>query len=83
MAVEGWERFRDKFTGYEDSYTVIGGFACEILLGEAQRSFRGTKDIDMILLIEDNLSEFGHVFWDFIKEGRYRCGWKNSEGIHF
>lgn len=83
MAVEGWERFRDRFAGYEDSYTVIGGFACEILLSKAQRVFRATKDIDMILLIEDNLNEFGHVFWEFIKEGRYRCGWKNSEGIHF
>ena len=83
MAVTGWESFRDKFEGYEDCYTVIGGFACEILLRHAQLNFRATKDIDMILLIEDRLPDFGKVFWDYIKEGEYQCGWKQSPELHF
>ena len=74
MAVTGWESFRDRFAGYEDCYTVIGGFACEILLRHARLNFRATKDIDMILLIEDRLPDFGRVFWDYIKDGAYKCG---------
>ncbi len=68
MAVTGWELFREYFSGYEDSYVVIGGFACEVLLRNEQIDFRATKDIDMILLVEDKLPEFGHTFWNFIKE---------------
>lgn len=83
MAVTGWELFREKFSGYEGSYVVIGGFACEVLLRSANRDFRATKDIDMIILMEDDVSEFGHAFWDFIKEGGYRCGWRQSPDLHF
>ena len=83
MAVTGWELFREKFSGYEDYYVVIGGFACEVLLGAAELDFRATKDIDMILLIDGDFPTFGHVFWDFIKEGGYKCGWKQSKELHF
>ncbi|MCR5127272.1 MAG: hypothetical protein K6B69_04125 [Lachnospiraceae bacterium] len=83
MAVAGWERFRDKFAGYENSYTVIGGFACEILLRSEQRAFRATKDIDMIILMEDRFQEFGHIFWSFIKEGGYKCGWRQNPDLHY
>ena len=83
MAVTGWELFRECFAGYEGSYVVIGGFACEVLLRSASRDFRATKDIDMIILMEDDFSEFGHAFWSFIKDGGYRCGWKQSPDLHF
>ena len=32
-------------------------------------SFRATKDIDMILIMEDKFPEFAAVFWDYLKEG--------------
>lgn len=83
MAVTGWELFRDKFSGYEDCYAVIGGFACEVLLRKAEIEFRATKDIDMIMVMEDDLPGFGRVFWDFIKEGGYKCGWRQDPDIHF
>ena len=83
MAVTGWESFRKYFSGYEDSYVVIGGFACEVLLRNAEIDFRATKDIDMIVLIEDKLPEFGRIFWNFIKEGGYKCGWRQDPKLHF
>lgn len=83
MAVTGWELFRDRFAGYEDCYVVIGGFACEVLLNASNLDFRATKDIDMILLIDGDFPEFGHVFWDFIKEGGYKYGWRQSPDLHF
>lgn len=81
--VVGMELFRDKLKGFEDCYTVIGGAACDILMSEVDINFRLTKDIDMILILEDKKIEFAKTFWEFIKEGEYRCGWKNSDEMHF
>lgn len=81
--VLGIDSFREKFKDYTDFYTIIGGTACDILLTEADMIFRATKDIDMILIMEGNFPEFGAVFWEYIKEGGYKCGWKNEENMHF
>ena len=75
--------FIEKFKDYADCYTVIGGTACDILVTEAGTDFRATKDIDMILIMEARYKEFAHIFWEFIMEGGYRFGWKNSEKAHF
>ena len=75
--------FIEKFKDYADCYTVIGGTACDILMTEAGTDFRATKDIDMILTMEARYKEFAHIFWEFIMEGGYRFGWKNSEKAHF
>ena len=77
--VPGIDSFREKFK----DYTIIGGTACDILLAEADLPFRATKDIDMILILEDNFPEFASKFWEYIKEGGYKCGWKNEENMHF
>ncbi|MDF2612205.1 MAG: hypothetical protein K0R92_3679 [Lachnospiraceae bacterium] len=81
--IPGIDTFREKFKDYTDYYTIIGGTACDILLSEADLSFRATNDIDMILIMEDNFPEFASVFWEYIKEGGYRCGWKNDDNMHF
>lgn len=81
--VSGMELFREKFRGFEDCYTVIGGAACDILMSEADLPFRMTKDIDMILILEDKQAEFAKVFWEYIREGGYKCGWKNNPDMHF
>jgi len=81
--VDGIEKFKKKFERFPDCYTVIGGAACEILMKEADTNFRATKDIDMILLLEDKYVKFAKEFWSFILEGGYKCGWKNSNDLHF
>lgn len=81
--VIGMDSFRKKFKEYSDCYTIIGGAACDILMTEADLPFRATKDIDMILIIEDRYQEFAKIFWEYIKEGNYRCGWKNNSDMHF
>ena len=81
--VKGLESFAEQFREFSDCYTVIGGAACDILMTEAGLDFRATKDIDMILVLEDDLPGFGHKFWEYIKIGGYRCGWRNSESVHF
>lgn len=81
--VNGFDSFREKFKGYEDCYTIIGGTACDILMNDAGLDFRATKDIDMILLIEERFVEFAAAFWGYIKDGGYKCGWKSSDVPHF
>lgn len=81
--VSGFDSFRERFKGYEDCYTIIGGTACDILMSEVGLDFRATKDIDMILLIEERFAEFAAVFWSYIKDGGYKCGWKSSDVPHF
>lgn len=81
--INGIESFRRQFRDFTDCYTVIGGAACDILMTEADNNFRATKDIDMILLLEDRYPEFAKVFWEYIQMGGYRCGWKNSDTVHF
>lgn len=81
--VKGLEIFRETFKGYEDCYTIIGGTACDIMMDKAKLNFRATRDIDMILLVENRFDKFGEVLWKFIKDGEYRCGWKSSEKLHF
>ncbi len=81
--VNGIQSFREKFREYTDCYTIIGGAACDILMTEADFDFRATKDIDMIVLLEDRYPSFTRVFWDYIREGGYTCGWKNSPDVHF
>lgn len=81
--VAGVDSFKEHFRGYEDCYTIIGGTACDILMHETALEFRATRDIDMILLIENRYEEFASVFWDYIKAGQYKCGWRNSDQPHF
>ena len=81
--VPGIDSFREKFKDYTDYYTIIGGTACDILLSEADLPFRATKDIDMILIMENNFPEFAAIFWEYIKEGGYKCGWKSEDNMHF
>lgn len=81
--IPGIDTFREKFKDYTDYYTIIGGTACDILLSDADLPFRATNDIDMILIMEDNFPEFATIFWEYIKEGGYKCGWKNDANMHF
>ena len=81
--VDGLISFREKYKDFTDCYTVIGGTACSILLSEADIDFRSTKDIDMILIMEDRYKEFAQVFWEYIREGKYKCGWRSSNDVHF
>ena len=81
--VDGIESFIERFKEYSDCYTIIGGAACDILMTEADTDFRATKDIDMILILEARQQEFVKLFWEYIKEGGYLCGWRNSDKVHF
>lgn len=81
--VNGLKSFISQFRDFPDCYTVIGGTACSLLMDEAGLDFRTTKDVDVILILEDQFPEFAEKFWEYIREGGYRCGWKTSDSVHF
>jgi hypothetical protein len=70
--VKGLKRFQEWFRGDETSFVIIGGTACDLLMSDAGEPFRATKDIDMVLIVEELRPEFAKKFWDFIKAGDYR-----------
>ena len=69
--VLGIERFKEWFQGYEDQYAIIGGTACDLLMAEEGLDFRGTKDIDLVLIVEAISPEFGRRFWEFVRSAGY------------
>jgi len=69
--VNGINSFRDWFRGYDSNYIVIGGTACDLLMGEAGEVFRATRDIDMVLIVEALTAEFGSRIWEYIKAAGY------------
>jgi hypothetical protein len=69
--VEGLHLFAARFKGLEDGYVLIGGAACDLWLGEQGLNFRSTKDLDVVLLVDQLTTEFFRRFWDFIRDGKY------------
>jgi len=69
--IKGLDAFKEYFRDFNDQYVIIGGAACDIVFEDSDLSFRATKDIDMVLIVEALTPEFGRRFWDFIIAGGY------------
>ena len=70
--VKGLDTFRRYFKGFEDQYVLIGGAACDNVLESNETTFRATRDLDIVLIVEALTPEFGEKFWEFIQYGNYR-----------
>lgn len=81
--VLGLEKFKEYFREYTNSYVLIGGTACDILMDDLGASFRATKDLDMVLIVEAMDHEFAGVFWKFIEDGGYKHRNKGTGGNEF
>lgn len=77
--VGGLERFRDHFKEHAHQYALIGGSACDLLMEQVGLTFRATKDLDIVLIVEELDSGFARSFWEFIRAGRYAVA-QSSEG---
>lgn len=69
--VVGLDIFKKYFEKYPNNYIIIGGTACDIIIGDAGFIPRATKDIDIILIVEALSTDFVQQFWQFIKDGDY------------
>ncbi len=63
--VTGFTKFKEKFQGFEDQYVVIGGTACDLLMENEDMTFRATKDVDIVLIVESITAEFGKAFGEY------------------
>jgi len=70
--VRGLAIFQQWFQDFEDQYVLIGGTAASITMTEAGLSFRGTKDLDIVLHVEVLTPAFGQKFWEFVQAGGYQ-----------
>lgn len=70
--VRGLAIFQQWFKDFENQYVLIGGTAASITMNEAGLSFRGTKDLDIVLHVEVLTPAFGQKFWEFVQAGGYQ-----------
>lgn len=69
--VRGLATFKNHFAEYSDQYVLIGGAASAELMEQSGLPFRGTRDLDVVLIVEAMTNEFVRAFWDFIEKGKY------------
>lgn len=69
--VRGLEKFKEFFEHYENNYVLIGGTACSIIFDEIGIDFRATKDLDIVLIIENMDDGFANQLWNFIEAAEY------------
>lgn len=81
--IKGLNGFKTWFQGYEQNYAIIGGTACDLLMGEAGTDFRVTRDIDMVLIVETLNADFGSKFWGYVKTGGYEHRRKGTDTSQF
>lgn len=69
--VRGLDLFRERFKEFEGSFVLIGGAACDEWFGAAGLEFRGTKDLDIVLIIEVLSPAAIQALWAFVSDGGY------------
>ena len=74
--IRGLDLFREHFAEYRKAFVLIGGVACHEWLATQGLAFRGTKDVDMVLIVEALDDAFAKRFWEFIDAGKYKGRYK-------
>jgi len=74
----GLDIFKKYFEAYPDNYLIIGGTARDIIIEEAGFVPKGTRDIDIVLVVEAMTEDFVKQFWLFVKDGNYEHQEKSS-----
>lgn len=81
--VTGFTKFKERFQGFENQFVIIGGTACDLLMENEDMTFRATKDIDIVLIVEAMTAEFGKQFWEYVKEAEYEHKNKSTGNPQF
>lgn len=69
--IRGLTLFGEHFKRYTEQYVLIGGVASWLTMNEYGETFRATKDLDIVIIIETINPNFVNSFWEFIKLGNY------------
>ncbi len=77
--VKGLDIFRERFQDFADSFSLIGGAACDEWFTAQGLPFRATKDLDIVLIIEVVDPAFVAAFRAFTAEGGYEIRQRSKE----
>lgn len=80
--VRGLEIFKEYFQDHINHFILIGGTACELNLADLG-GFRATRDIDMLILLENMDRSFAECFHRFLLAGKYQCYLAKNHKKHF
>ena len=69
--VQGLDKFVEYFKDFKNDYVVIGGLATAMVMNQLDFTFRATKDIDLVVISNDN-EEFLKRLLSFIELAGYR-----------
>ncbi len=69
--VRGIDRFREQFRDHAAQFALIGGVAADAWFTRSGLTFRATKDIDVVLIVEVLDDAFLRRIWEFVRSGRY------------
>jgi hypothetical protein len=70
--VKGLERFRERFAANSGGFVLIGGAACHEWFARQALTFRATKDLDLVIVVEALDDAFVQAFRAFVEDGGYR-----------
>ena len=63
--------FCSHFAGHEESFVLIGGSACSCWYADSPTSFRGTRDIDVVIVVEALNREFVDLLVAYLRDNGY------------
>ena len=69
--VKGLDLFRRRFASRGGGFVLIGGAACHAWFSRQALTFRATKDLDIVIVVEVLGEDFLEAFRDFIEDGGY------------
>ena len=69
--VKGLSIFRERLAAFESHFVLIGGTACVEWFAAQDLAFRSTRDLDVVLLIENIEPSFVGALRTFLREGGY------------
>jgi len=78
--IRGLDIFRERFRTYEGSLVLIGGAACDDWFTRQGLTFRATKDLDIVLLLEAVDHKFVATMRKFIHDGGYEIRQRSESG---
>ena len=78
--MKGLDIFRQRFSDFEGSLVLIGGAACDDWFTRHGLSFRATKDLDIVLLLEAVDPNFVAAMRQFIDDGGYEIRQRSKDG---
>ena len=76
--VKGIDLFRQRFREHEGSFVLIGGVACDEWFTSMGLTFRATKDLDIVLIIEVLTPKIVREIRSFITDGGYEIRQKTT-----